>query len=134
MKQQTRDTLTLIGCAILIVLSLYGVTAFAQDAPIDGAILEWDSSGEQAQEYRVYRGAPQSDGTCSAPVAGYQQIGTVQPPDTTYVDRPLSMNNFYCWFVTAWNVDHGESEASNVVVKRIPFLAVPPAPANLRAR
>jgi len=132
MKQQTRGTLTLIGCAILIVLSLYAVTGFAQ--ALDQATLEWDSSGPQTQEYRIYRAAPQIDGTCSVPVAGYQQIDAVPAGTLTYIDGPLPFNTGYCWFVTAWNVDHGESEASNLVTKRIPFLAVPPAPAGLRVR
>ena len=133
MKKNTKQFLQMCALAAGLAAILIAPTAWAQ-VPGDAAILEWDSSGPLAQEYRVYRAASQIDGTCSAPVAGYQLIETVDAPTLTYTDQPLASNNSYCWFVTAWNVDHGESEASNVVVKRIPFLAVPPAPANLRVR
>lgn len=132
MTKRTKDNLLLGLWALILVLALAVPAAFAQS--LDEAILEWDQPSELTQEVRVYRGAPQIDGSCSAPVAGYQKIATLPADATTYTDGPFPMNTGYCWFVTAWNQDHGESEASNLVTKRIPFLAVPPAPANLRVR
>lgn len=120
----------LIGIAAIAAVLVVGSNiARAQEATLD-----WDSSGPLAQEYRVYQQEANTDNTCPAWPQGYGQIGTVPGEALTYIVTGLSFDKTYCWHVTAWNVDHGETGASNVASKRIPFPSLPPAPANLQVR
>lgn len=130
--QAARITVGLI--AICTIMWIFGASreVFAQST--DQATLDWDSSGPLAQEYRIYRAPAQVDGSCAAAPVGYTIVGSVPASTLTYIDGPLPYNQSFCWYVTAWNQDQPESEASNLVVKRIPFPASPSAPANLRVR
>ena len=132
MKQRIKDNVALWALCALLVACLIAPTAWGQS--LDQAILEWDSSGPLAQEYRIYRADAQVDGSCAPAPNGYTQIGAVPASTLTYTDGPLAYNESFCWYVTAWNIDKPESGASNLVTKRIPFPASPPAPANLRVR
>ena len=121
----------IVAIPFIVAFLIVAVAASAQS--LDQAILEWDSSGPLAQEYRIYRAGQKADGSCPLPPYG-QPIDTVPADTLTYTDAPLQYNKAFCWYVTAWNVDQPESGASNLVTKRIPFPASPPAPANLRVR
>lgn len=122
-----RFDMSLVWMLIALAIVMMPILASAQS--LDQATLTWDPVVD-AQEYRVYRADQQANGSCPLPPYG-QPIGTVQAPTVTYVDAPLPRDESFCWYVTAWNVDHPESGASNVVWKRIPLL-LPTPPVNLR--
>lgn len=129
-RSKTREVLLYAALGGILVAALIAVPAFAQSA--DQAILEWDAPSPLTEEVRVYRAPAQADNSCPTPPAGYALVATVDPAVTTYTDSGLAFNQRFCWYVTAWNQDHPESEASNLVWKRIPFPSAPPAITNLR--
>jgi len=115
-----------------MALVLCSSKARAQDAPLDGAILDWDSSGQYAEFYNVYRAPQGADDSCPTYPAGFTAVGRVDAPALTYTDGPLAFGQTYCWHVTAANADE-ESDASGLVIKRIAY-PKPLPPANLRVR